>query len=194
MVNRIAKRSTSKFLAMGGAAMALSLWTTRAARADDGQVVQQALNLDVAEEQMSRAVKPKLGSPEAWSLADRIGSDYAALDRELTALAGAVPGSGGDATGDAADLGELSNLSGEALDKAYVDREVKAHETMIAAIDSQLLPAAKSDEARGGLLDLRAEATVHLAHARNIQRAQQERAIEDAQRADISKEVGQGLP
>jgi putative membrane protein len=193
MMNRIAKRSTSKFLMMAGAATALSL-STRAARADDGEVVQQALKLDVAEEQMSRVVQPKLGTPEAWSLADRIGSGHAALDRELAALAGAVPGSGGDAAGDARGLGELSNLSGDALDKAYVDREVKAQETMIAAIDGQLLPAAKSDEARGALLDLRAEATVHLAQARNIQRAQEERAIEDAQRADISKEVGQGLP
>jgi len=193
MMNRIAKHSTSKFLMMAGAAMALSL-STRAARADDGQVVQQALRLDVAEQQISRAVKPRLGSAEAWSLADRIGSDHAVLDSELTSLADAVSGSGGDAIGDGAYGGDLANLSGDALDKAYVDREVKAHETMIATIDGQLLPAAKSDEARGALLDLRAEATVHLAQARNIQRAQEERAIEDAQRADISKEVGQGLP
>jgi hypothetical protein len=174
--------------------MALSFWTTREALADDGPVMQQALKLDVAEQQISRAVKPSLGSPEAWSLADRIGSDYAALDRELTSFAGAVSGSGGDAIGDGVYLGELANLSGDALDEAYVDREVKAHEAMIAAIDNQILPVVTSDEARQSLLDLRAEATVHLAQARNIQRAQQERAIEDAQRADISKTVGQGLP
>ena len=148
----------------------------------------------MAEEHLSHSVKPRLGSPEARTLADRIGSAYAALDRELTALAGTVPGSGGDAMGDAPDLGGLSNLSSDALDKAYVDREVKAHEAMLAAIDNQLLPAAKSEEARRSLLDLRAEATVYLAAARNIQHAEQVRDLEAQERALISRENDDSVP
>src|SRR5207253_940457 len=80
-VNMIAKHksSTFKILPIAVAAMAISLWTASKARADegaspagtpgDGRVVQQVLDLDRSEEQISRAVKPRLTSPQAWNLA-----------------------------------------------------------------------------------------------------------------------------
>src|SRR5438270_4283831 len=151
-VNTIAKqKSTSKILAMALAVTAIFFGLAGKARADedasaagtadDGQVVQQVLALDRFEEQTSQAVKPRLGSPEAWNLAERIDVDYTALDRQFGSLAEAAPES---ADTGVADIGGLSNLSGDALDKIYVAHEVKAHEAMLGAIDNQLPPAAKS--------------------------------------------------
>jgi predicted outer membrane protein len=201
-VNTIAKqKSTSKILAMALAATAISFGLAGEARADedasaagtadDGQVVQQMLALDRSEEQTSQAVKPRLGSPEAWNLAERLDVDYTALDRQFGSLAGAPSES---VEPGVADVGELSNLSGDVLDKTYVAHEVKAHEAMLSAIDNQLLPAAKSDGVRRGLLQLRSEATAHLAQARDVQRAEQARQLEAEERAMISTEIGNSGP
>jgi putative membrane protein len=206
IVKMIAKQSNSKFLAMAAAATAISLWTVGKARADegpspagsiaDGQVVQQVLDLDRSEERTSQAVKPRLGSPEAWNLAERIDVDHAALDREFGSLGVTpAPGSAGDGmAGSGGDAGELANLSGDALDKAYVDGEITAHEAMLAAIDNQLLPAAKDAEVRRDLIALRAEAMAHLAQARSVQHAEQVRETEAEERAMISREIGNSGP
>jgi predicted outer membrane protein len=205
-VNKIAARkSISKVLAIGISAMAISLWTAGKARADegtspagspgDGQVVRKVLDLDRSEERTSQAVRPRLGSPQVWNLAERIDVDSTALDRQITSLSGSAPESAGDGVADpVVDLGELSNLSGDALDNAYVDHEVKAHEAMLGAIDNQLLPAVKSDGIRRSLLQLRSEATAHLAQARNVQYAQQVRQMEADERALISREIGNSEP
>jgi len=201
-VNRNAKQmSSSKILTMALAAMAIASGASGKARADesgsaaatgdDGQVVQQMLALDRSEEQISRALKPKLGSPEAWNLAERIDVDYTALERQLGSQAAATPES---ADTGAADVDGLSNLSGEALDKAYVDREVKTHQAMLDTIDNQLLPTAKSDGVRRGLLQLRSEATAHLAQARDVQRAEQLRQSAADEREEISREIGNSGP
>ena len=205
-MNMIAKHesSISKVLTIAASLMAISFWTAGKARADeavsppgtadDGGVVQQVLDLDRSEEQISRAVKPRLTSPQAWNLAERIDVDYAALDREFTSVAGAQPETSDGGPDAAGDLGELANLSGDALDKAYVDREVKAHEAMLGAIDNRLLPAAKSDDVRRSLVELRAEATAHLAQAQGVQHAEWVRATEAQERADISREIGNSGP
>lgn len=201
-MNTIAKqKSTSKILAMTLAATAISLGLAGEARADDdasaaraaadAQVVQQMLALDRSEEQTSRAVKPRLRAPEAWNLAERIDVDYTALDRQFGSFAGAPPQS---VDAGVADVGGFSNLSGDVLDKIYVAHEVQAHEAMLSAIDNQLLPAVKSDGVRRGLLQLRSEATAHLAQARDVQRAEQVRQIEAEERAMISREIGNSGP
>jgi putative membrane protein len=76
-----------------------------------------------------------------------------------------------------ADGAELANLSGDALDKAYVDREIKEHQSMLAALDSQLIPSAKSEVLQRQLVDLRAETAAQLEEARKAQHGQNEREI-----------------
>jgi putative membrane protein len=201
MNKRAAQMSTSKVLAIALSAMAISLGTAGKARADEaappsatpdeGQVVQQILHLDRAEERTAEAVKPRLGSPEAWNLAERIDVDYTALDKDLLSLSG-TPAST-EPAGASADLGELSNLSGDALDKAYVDHEIKTHQATLAAIDAHLLGPVKTDGVRRGLVQLRSEATAHLAQARDIQRAEQARQMAAEERALISQTINSDM-
>src|ERR1700738_279228 len=83
---------------------------------------------------------------------------------------------GGEA-GYKADGTERANLSGEALDKAYVDREIKEHQSMLAALDSQLIPSAKSEVLQRQLVDLRAETAAQLEEAQVAQGGQKRREI-----------------
>ncbi len=76
-----------------------------------------------------------------------------------------------------ADGAELANLSGDALDKAYIDREIKEHQSMLAALDSQLIPSAKSEVLQRQLVDLRAETAAQLEEARRVQHEQNQREI-----------------
>ena len=82
----------------------------------------------------------------------------------------------GVADGQAADS-DLSRLSGDALARAYVDREVKAHQAMLAALDGELIPSAKNEELHNRLIDLRAETVAHLPHAQEVQHEQKVREL-----------------
>jgi putative membrane protein len=68
-------------------------------------------------------------------------------------------------------------LSGDALEKAYVDREVKTHQAMLAALDGQLIPSAKSEDLQRRLIELRAETAAHLQHAQDVQHGQKVREL-----------------
>jgi putative membrane protein len=195
----------SKFGTVALAALALSLWTAgnawadptapAAGKSDDAQVVQQVLNLNRSEERTADAVKGKLASPPVWQLAQRMNVDHAALDRKFATLGGATQQSTGDrmaeGQGDGADL---SKLSGNALEKAYVDREVKSHQTMLTALDRQLIPNAKSEELQRQLVDLRAEVAAHLDHAQSVRRAEEASDMAAQQRDLISREIGNSGP
>jgi len=144
---------------------------------DDSQIVHRVVAFNRVEVQTADAVKGRLPSPAVWQLAQRLTLDDAFFDQTFETLAGAQQQSGGDsvADGPAAGGDDLSNLSGDALEKAYVDREVKAHQTMLAALEGQLIPSAKSEDLRRGLIDLRAETAAHLRHAQDVQHEQKVR-------------------
>ena len=73
------------------------------------------------------------------------------------------------ASGAAAD--RLRALSGAALDRAYIDRSIDAHQSLITLIDSTLMPAVRKRVVRDQLTDLRALAEKHLTRAKQIQAA-----------------------
>jgi len=198
-------RSISTFGTIALAAFAISLWTTGkawadpsappAGKLDDAQIVQRILDLNRSEERTAEAIKGKLSSPSVWQLAQRMNVDHAALDRKFAPLAAAKQQSTGDGVADRQSEGaDLSKLSGDALEKAYVDREVKSHETMLTALDRQLIPNAKSEELQRRLIDLRAEVAAHLDHAQSVEHAQSVREMAAQQRDLLSREIGNSGP
>ena len=156
---------------------------------DDAQIVRRVLALDRAEERRADAVKGKIASAAVWLLAERISLDDAALDQKFESLA---PGVGRAAS--PPEQPDLSNLSGDDLENAYVDREVESHKAMLATIDGELIPAAKGEELQGRLTDLRAAVATHLQAAENVKYAEWMRRTAQQQRADISKLVGNDYP
>ena len=63
----------------------------------------------------------------------------------------------------------LRALEGAAFDRAYMDRQVSAHQSLITRIDSKLMPRAKKKAMKDQLADLRKLADTHLARAKQIQ-------------------------
>jgi len=158
---------------------------------DDAQIARRVLALNRAEQRTADAVKGKLASTAVWLLAERISLDDVALDQEFESLAA------GDRAPDATGRPEqpdLSNLSGDDLENAYVDREVQSHQAMLATIDGELIPAARDGELQRRLGDLRSEVAAHLQAAENVKHAEWSRRTAQQQRADIGKTIGNDYP
>jgi putative membrane protein len=158
-----------------------------AGQLDDAQIAGRVLAFDRAEVETAEAVKGKLSSGPAWQLAQRLTVDNSARDRELEALASPNQRSASDgvASGRAAGA-ELANLSGDALDKAYVAHEIEEHQSMLAALDSQLIPSARSEVLHRQLVDVRAETAAQLSEAQRAQHRQSDREIMDQPPPDFS--------
>src|SRR5581483_7422863 len=63
----------------------------------------------------------------------------------------------------------LRTLSGAALDRAYIDREVQAHQSALNLLDTQMIPNARKKVVKDQLADLRKLVSTHLARAKQIQ-------------------------
>jgi putative membrane protein len=65
----------------------------------------------------------------------------------------------------------LSNLTGDAFDRAYMDRQVAVHTEVLQTIDGTLLPKARKKELRAVLTEMRATVQQHLDKARQVRAA-----------------------
>jgi len=183
-------------LAAGAAGRVMADPTAQApSPTDDAGIARWVVSVNRAEEQASAAVKGKLVSAAVWQLADRIAVDHADLDREFRGIAAGGPASIRDAAVDVpADGADLSKLSGDELEKAYVDREVRFHEAVLATLERDLVPSASSGTLRDRLVALSTELKAELQHARNVQHAAWVRQTAEQERADISKEISNDGP
>jgi putative membrane protein len=87
-------------------------------------------------------------------------ANVASSDTDLSRQLDAESGAGTD---------QLRQLSGPAFDRAYIDRQVNAHQLLISMIDSKLMPVAKKKVVKDQLTDLRKLADSHLTLAKQIQ-------------------------
>ena len=85
-----------------------------------------------------------------------VASSDTTLSRELDAASGA-----------AAD--RLRPLSGAAFDRAYIDREIDAHQSFLTMTDTKLMPSAKKKAVKEQLTELRKIVDKHLVRAKQIQ-------------------------
>jgi putative membrane protein len=187
-ISTLGTLAVATFVLTAGAAGAVMAGprTQEAGQLDDAQIAGRVLAFDRAEVQTAEAIKGKLSSGPAWELAQRLTVDNTARDRQLEALASPnQPPANDGAAGGRAAAAELANLSGNALDKAYVDREIKEHQAMLDALDSQLIPSAKSEVLQRHLVELRVETAAQLAEAQAAQHRQNQRETA-AQQPDFS--------
>lgn len=161
---------------------------------DDAGIARWVMAVNRVEEQASAAVKGKLVSAPVWQLADRIAADHADLDREFQGLAGGPASIRETAVDGQVAVADLSRLSGDELEKAYVDREVRFHEATIATLERDLISGASSGALRDRLVSLSTELRSELQHARNVQYAAWVRQTAAQERADISKEISNDGP
>ncbi|HJT16267.1 MAG TPA: DUF4142 domain-containing protein [Thermoanaerobaculia bacterium] len=93
---------------------------------------------------------------EAAMSAKDVNSEDTPESRQLDAESGAA-------------TDRLRALSGAALDRAYIDRQVQAHQNALNLIDKQLVPNARKKIVKEQLTDLRKLVETHLTRAKQIQ-------------------------
>jgi putative membrane protein len=62
----------------------------------------------------------------------------------------------------------LKGESGAAFDKDYVGIQIKEHQAVLDILDQKLIPAAKSDDVKTYLTEVRAKVAMHLQHAQDL--------------------------
>ena len=62
----------------------------------------------------------------------------------------------------------LKGESGAAFDKDYVGIQIKEHQAVLDLLDQKLIPAAKSDDVKTYLTEVRAKVAMHLQHAQDL--------------------------
>ncbi len=133
---------------------------------DDAQIVHRVLEFDRGEVQTADAVKGRLASAIFWQFAQRMSADHATVDEKFRSLTAGSRQSGDDRHG--ADI-DLQKLTGDDLEKAYVDREIQSHEAMLAVLERELIPNAMNGDLRRELMGLLTQVKAHLAHAGYVQ-------------------------
>ncbi|HLJ74240.1 MAG TPA: DUF4142 domain-containing protein [Thermoanaerobaculia bacterium] len=93
---------------------------------------------------------------ESAMSAKDVNSEDTQMSRDLDAQSGAA-------------TDRLRGLTGAALDRAYIDREVEAHQSGLKLIDTQLIPHAHKKVVKQQLSDLRKLVETHLTRAKQIQ-------------------------
>lgn len=68
-----------------------------------------------------------------------------------------------------ANITKLKGLKGKEFDKAYIDNEVKYHQTVIDAMDQTLIPNARNPSLKELLMTVRPAFVAHLDHAKKLQ-------------------------
>ena len=159
---------------------------------DDAGIARWVVAVDRAEEQAATAVRGKAVSVAVWQLAERIAVDHADVDREFRDLAAggstSIPSLPFD------DGSDLSRLSGDELENAYVDREVRFHEAVLAMLASDVIPNVSSLALRDRLMAFSTELESELRQARNVQYAASFLKSVADERAAISKEISNDGP
>ena len=168
--------------------LALAPGRANSAPLHDAEIVERVLMFARGEKQLADTVKGSLSSAGPWNLAQRVSVDYGDVDRGFASVADRERAYDG-AAGRQVVGADLYGLAGDELDKAYVSREVKSHEAMLAELDRQLIPDA-SEDLRRRLIGIRSDIAAHLLHARSIQQAEWKSDAAVQERQAISREIG----
>jgi predicted outer membrane protein len=119
-----------------------------------------------------------------WRLALRTRVDHSILDRKFRSLQISPQESqlSRQLTADSDEnIARLRGLSGNDLEKAYLESQISFHKSVVEALDRELLPSAKNDALKERLWELRLETAKHLDEAEYIQTVNSERAKIDKQ-------------
>jgi putative membrane protein len=123
-----------------------------------------------------KLAESKASNKEVKDFAKRMVTDHTGVNKQATALVTKLhvkpePNTTSESlTKSGADTRkQLQALKGAEFDRAYVDNEVKYHETVIDAIDKTLIPNAKNEELKALLVKVRPAFVAHLDHAKQIQ-------------------------
>jgi putative membrane protein len=141
---------------------------------DDATIVAIFDNANTADIETGKLAAQRGHSNEVRQFGAMLARDHQMVrqqGRDLAKKLGLIPTppSGDQSTRDhAAAMQRLSSLRGPEFDRAFLQHEVVFHETVIAAIESTLLPAITNEELRAFVVKVAPAFTAHLDMARTL--------------------------
>lgn len=142
----------------------------------DAQIASIVVTANQVDIDAGKLAEAKASREDVREFAKRMVTDHTGVNKQATDLATALnltpqdnPTSQSLKAGGEQNLAKLKNLSGDAFDKAYIDREVAYHEQVLDAVDKTLIPNAQNAELKALLLKGRPVFAAHLEHVKRIQ-------------------------
>lgn len=143
----------------------------------DPQVAHVAVTANTIDIELARLAEERARSAEVRQFARTMITDHSAVNAQAGALAArlnVVPQDNAVSkslmSGAATARATIEKLTGDAFDRAYVDREVGYHQAVLDAIDGLLIPTTSNAELKKLLVDVRPAIAAHLGHARQLQK------------------------
>ncbi|MBA3521464.1 MAG: DUF4142 domain-containing protein [Gemmatimonadales bacterium] len=134
-------------------------------------ILSQISTSNAAEITMSRPAAKKAQSPAVKQIANQLVKEHTQNQKELEALARQVDVDlTAAAGGSAPDSAEMAGLSGAEFDRAFVGKQIEAHQANISSVQNQFLPAAQNPQVRSYLQKTLTSLQGHLA---SLEKAQQ---------------------
>lgn len=143
---------------------------------NDGQIAAVVLVADHAERNQARLAERKSTNQQIQGFAQHMISDHgknekavARMDRtgNLTPKRSGLSQSLTDQTHRTTQ--KLERLSGARFDQAYIDSQIREHQSLLNALNSQLIPEARSPKVREMLTRTARAVSSHLEEAKRIQ-------------------------
>lgn len=143
----------------------------------DPQIAAIVLAANSADSASGEQAREKAQNPRVKEFAQRMVTDHGGVNKQAVALAGKLNvtpeenntsrqlAQGGEQTRQ-----QLNELAPTAYDRAYIDHEVEYHETVLQAIDTQLIPGAQNAELKALLQQVRPAVAAHLQMAKDLQK------------------------
>lgn len=149
---------------------------TQPAALTDPQIAHIAVTANTIDIETAQLAESRTSTPEVLSFAQTMITDHTAVNEQASALVqrlGVTPEDNEvsrslQSEADAARR-ELEGLNGAEFDRAYIDREVAFHQTVLDALDDTLIPGASNAELRDLLQQVRPAIEAHLERARSLQ-------------------------
>jgi putative membrane protein len=170
------KRSVYFMAAALGAAAALA--SAQGSAPTDPQIAAIVVTADQVDIDAGKLAERKAHASDVKAFAKRMVTDHSGFNAAAVRLAHKLhltpesnPTSESLKQGGEQNLAALRKLSGTAFDKAYVDREVAYHQSVIDAVDKVLIPNAQNPQLKALLMKARPVFVDHLEHAKMIQSA-----------------------
>lgn len=139
---------------------------------DDARIAHIAVMANAIDVEMGELALRRSADARVRQFAETMIKDHTAVNKAAGALAGRLGVTPLDngvsqslrAGADAART-ELSGIRAVDFDRAYMEREVTYHQSVLEALDKTLIPNASNSELRNLLVQARAAVAAHLAHA-----------------------------
>jgi putative membrane protein len=156
-------------------ALLLSATGVSAQTVSDAQIASIVVTANQVDVDAGRLAASTSKNADVKKFAQLMVTDHTGVNRQAVALVTRLKvtpedneTSRGLKAGGEKNVATLKALKGAAFDKAYVDHEVAYHQAVLDAVDTTLLPNARSEELKALLVKVRPAFVAHLEHAKHL--------------------------